>query len=167
MTEMNVQRQLAEFDAAISRIRRPDDGWKALQNLTAGVAGFKLFTVMTVDMVNGLARRAYSSLPADYPVSGTKPIHFDSWFDIVHGQHRSFVANTIADIAKIFPDHEKIWSLGCGSVVNLPVIIGGQLAATVNMLHEEHYYNPARVELIEKQLTGPAQRAYLAMETGV
>jgi hypothetical protein len=26
---------------------------------------------------------------------GTKPIHFDSWFDIVHKQHRSFVANTI------------------------------------------------------------------------
>ena len=73
-----------------------------------------------------------------------------------------FVANTIADIAKVFPDHEKIWSLGCGSVVNLPVIIEGQLAATINMLHEEHYYSPARVELIERHLSLPARRACLA-----
>ena len=167
MIEIDLQRQLEEFDAAITRIRRPDDGWKALQNLAGATAGFKLFTVMTVDMVHELARRAYSSHPIDYPVSGTKPIRYDSWFEIVHKQHKPFVANTIADIAKVFPDHEKIWSLGCGSVVNLPVLIGGQLAATVNMLHEEYYYSPARVELIERHLSVPAQRACLAAQAEI
>ncbi len=162
MIENDEEQQLAEFNRAITRSVQADECWKALQNLTGVVAGFKLFTVMTVDMANGVARRAYSSHPVDYPVSGTKPIHYDSWFEIVHKQHKLFVANTIADIAKVFPDHEKIWSLGCGSVVNLPVIIEGQLAATINMLHEEHYYNPARVELIERHLSLPARRACLA-----
>ena len=162
MIENDLERQLADFDRAITGASQPDECWKVLQNLTAGVAGFKLFTVMTVDMVHEVARRAYSSHPVDYPVSGTKPIHYDSWFEIVHKQHKPFVANTIADIAKVFPDHEKIWSLGCGSVVNLPVIIEGQLAATINMLHEEHYYGPARVELIERHLSLPAKRACLA-----
>ena len=162
MIEFDQKRQLADFDQAIAGATQPDECWKALQNLTGAIAGFKLFTVMTVDMVHDVARRAYSSHPVDYPVSGTKPIHYDSWFEIVHKQHKLFVANTIADIAKVFPDHEKIWSLGCGSVVNLPVIIDGQLAATINMLHEEHYYHPARVELIERYLSLPAKRACLA-----
>jgi hypothetical protein len=162
MNENDLERQLAEFDRAITHAVQPEECWKALQNLTAAVAGFKLFTVMTVDLANGVARRAYSSHPADYPVSGTKPIHYDSWFEIVHKQHKPFVANTIADIAKVFPDHEKIWLLGCGSVVNLPVIIEGQLAATINMLHEEHYYTPERVELIERYLPIPAKQACLA-----
>ena len=162
MTENDVKLHLAEIDRGMTRAIQPDECWKALQNLTVAVVGFKLFTVMTVDMVFEVARRAYSSHPVDYPVSGTKPIHYDSWFEIVHKQHKLFVANTIADIAKVFPDHEKIWSLGCGSVVNLPVIIGGQLAATINMLHEEHYYSPARVELIERHLSLPARRACLA-----
>lgn len=162
MFENDLERQLVDFDHAIAGAAQLDQCWKALQNLTSAVAGFKLFTVMTVDMVHEVARRAYSSHPVDYPVSGTKPIHYDSWFEIVHKQHKPFVANTIVDIAKVFPDHEKIWSLGCGSVVNLPVIIGGQLAATINMLHEVHYYSPARVELIERHLSMPAKRACLA-----
>jgi hypothetical protein len=162
MTDNDLERQLADFDRTITGAAQPDECWRALQNLTAAFAGFKLFTVMTVDLTNKVARRAYSSHPADYPVSVTKPIHYDSWFEIVHKQHKLFVANTIADIAKVFPDHEKIWSLGCGSVVNLPVIIEEQLAATINMLHEEHYYSPVRVEFIERHLSLPARRACLA-----
>ena len=166
MTKDDFERQLADFNRTITGAALPDDCWKSLQSLTGDLAGFKLFTVMTVDMVHEVARRAYSSHPIDYPVSGTKPIHYDSWFEIVHKQHRLFVANTIAEIAKVFPDHEKIWSLGCGSVVNLPVIIEGQLAATINMLHEELYYSPARVELIERHLSLPAKRACLAALAG-
>ena len=166
MIEIDQEWQMADFDQAIAGAGQPDECWKALQNLTGAIAGFKLFTVMTVDLTNEVARRAYSNHPMDYPVSGTKPIHYDSWFEIVHGQQKLFVANTIADIAKVFPDHEKIWSLGCGSVVNLPVTIEGHLAATINMLHEEHYYNPARVELIERHLSLPARRACLAALAG-
>ena len=162
MIENDLEPQLMDFDGAMACSDRPHECWKALQILADAVAGFKLFTVMTLDLTNEVARRVYSSHPVDYPVSGTKPIHYDSWFEIVHKQHKLFVANTIADIAKVFPDHEKIWSLGCGSVVNLPVIIDGQLAATINMLHEEHYYSPARVALIERYLSLPAKRACLA-----
>ena len=115
---------------------------------------------MTVDMEKELARRAYSSNIDAYPVSGTKPIHYDAWFNIVHGQQRSFVANTIGEIATVFPDHEKIWSLGCGSVVNLPLIVDGQLAATVNILDAEHHYTQERVLMIETELAMPSLLTY-------
>ncbi len=83
------------------------------------------------------------------------------WFDVVHGKQEKFVANTLEDIATVFPDHELIGSLGCGSVVNLPVILGGKLVATVNMLDAEHHYTPERVARVEQVLLLPSMAAVL------
>jgi hypothetical protein len=155
---------MSEFDAATLRFQKAistavaeEAAWQALKEYAEAGPGCKLFTVMTVDMQQGLARRTFTSHPEHYPVSGTKPIHQDSWFDIVHGQKRSFVANTIEAIAAVFPDHELIASLGCGSVLNLPVVIKGELVATINMLHEAHHYTPERVAAAEAQLHTPAR----------
>ena len=149
------------FDHAISTAQNSHAVWEALKELSEAVVGHKLFTIMTVDIAAGLARRVYTSHSQDYPVSGTKPIHRDQWFDIVHGERRSFVANTIADISKVFPDFELIASLGCGSVMNLPVVLQGELVATVNMLHEEHHYTPKRAVAAEASLAIPAKLCYV------
>ncbi len=149
----------ATFLDAVSEADFPAAAWAALEELTAAAVGHKLFTVMTVDMAAGLARRAYTSHPAEYPVSGTKPIHHDAWFEVVHVERRSFIANTIEDIAKVFPDYELIASLGCGSVWNLPVILKGELVATINMLHEEWHYTPERIAAAEERLALPARLA--------
>jgi hypothetical protein len=152
---------LAEFDHAIALARTPDEAFGALRALAEATVGVKLFTVMTIDMVEGVACRAYTSEPEVYPATGTKPIHQDDWFDIVHRDRRPFVANTIEEIAKFFPDHELINSLGCQSVVNLPVTLRGELVATVNMLHETGYYTPRRVDIAVRHLSMPAKLAYL------
>ncbi len=153
---------LNDFDGAIARAASAEACWQALERLASEGAGHKLFTVMTVDLAGDVARRVYTNDPAAYPVSGTKPITHDSWFEIVHGQRRTFVANTIAEIATVFPDHDKIGALGCGSVVNLPVVLAGKLAATINLLHEARYYTPARVATIEGTLSIPSKLALLA-----
>ena len=152
---------IAAFDAAIAEAKGADDAFKALQTLTEASVGAKLFTYMTVDMQAELARRAYSSDPINYPASGTKPLRYDSWFDIVHKQRQYFVANSIDDIAKVFPDYELIDSLGCQSVVNMPVVIGSELIGTVNMLHEAGYYTPERVQMIRDVIAVPAKLAAL------
>ena len=151
---------IAQTSQLIEASSTAEECWHALQTLYASSVGFKLFTVMTVDMKNQLARRAYSSNIEAYPISGIKPIHYDAWFDVVHRQKRSFVANTIKAIAAVFPDHEKIWSLGCGSVVNLPLIVDAELVATVNILHAEQHYSPERVAIIETQLAALSLVAY-------
>ncbi|MFN4209893.1 MAG: GAF domain-containing protein [Devosia sp.] len=152
---------IAQFDAAISHAKGADQAFGALQQLVQATVGAKLFTFMTVDMEAEVARRAYTSDAENYPTSGTKPIRYDSWFDIVHKQRQYFVANTIADIAKVFPDYELIDSLGCQSVVNLPVVIGGELVGTVNMLDVEGYYTPERVQAIRDVIAVPAKLAAL------
>ena len=161
MNAQDFAADLAAFDRAIANESGPDAPWIALETLTRKVVGAKLFTVMTVDMKNEVARRAYTSDPTSYPASGTKPIRYDSWFDIVHKERRSFVANTIEDIAKVFPDHELINSLGCQSVVNIPVEVGGELLGTVNCRDVAHHYTPERVAASEL-LKMPARLAFLA-----
>ncbi len=161
MSSSIVEMALAEFDHAIALTRTPDEAFGALQTLAEAAVGVKLFTVMTVDMAEGVARRTYTSEPEAYPATGTKPINRDDWFDVVHRDRRPFVANTIEEIAKVFPDHELINALGCQSVVNLPVSLRGELVATVNMLHETGHYTPRRVYIATRQLSMPAKLAYL------
>ena len=110
------------------------------------------------------AGTAYTSDPRNYPATGTKPIEMNSWFEVVHGRHEVFVANTLADIGKVFGDHELIGSLGCGSVVNLPVLRAGTLVATVNLLDAEGHYTPERVERVIADLTLPAMAAVMTAE---
>lgn len=147
---------LDHFSSAIGKAQSADAVWQLLEELTRVLPGHRLFTVMTVDMRAGLARRAYSSHPAEYPVSGTKPIERNSWFDLVHGQRLSFVANTIEEIATVFPDHALIASLGCGSVFNLPVVLADELVATINMLDRTGHYDAAKVSEAEALLGLPA-----------
>jgi hypothetical protein len=152
------------FDAELARAATPEAAFAALHRLADAVAGVRLFTVMTVDMTAGLARRAYTSDPTSYPATGTKPVEMNAWFEVVHGRHEMFVANTLADIAAVFPDHELIGSLGCGAVVNLPVLRAGALVATVNLLDAEGHYAPGRVERVATELTLPAMATLLAAE---
>ncbi len=151
----DTSRHLETFRAALAGATTSEAAFDALCMLTQATVGAKLFTIMSVDMAAGVARRNYSSDPVSYPTSGTKPVQHNSWFEIVHGQGECFVANTLAEIAEVFPDHVVIGGLGCGSVVNLPIVLGGSLVATMNILHEEHYYTEARVDLVREALSLP------------
>ncbi|GGA43937.1 GAF domain-containing protein [Pelagibacterium lentulum] len=161
MTTFNPAPLLRAFDKAVASARDEETVFAALHTLSDALVGAKLFTVMTVDMEAGLARRAYTSDKINYPGAGTKPITQNSWFDIVHLEKRTFVANTIDDIANVFPDYELINSLGCQSVVNLPVVIGDELIATINLLDAAGHFTPERVEAIETYLAAPAKLACL------
>lgn len=159
MTDHAKARQ--EFARALEDATAADAAYDALHQLAQAVIGVRLFTVMTVDMDAGLARRAFTSDPESYPNSGTKPVEMNSWFEIVHGRKESFVANSIEEIAEVFADHELIRSLGCESVMNLPVFHDGALLATINLLDREGYFTPDRVQRVSAELSGPSLESVL------
>jgi hypothetical protein len=111
--------------------------------------GTRLFTVTVQDPAQNLARRAYTSHPVEYPVSGTKPLTRDGWYDHCITGQQTFVANTTPEFAKYFFDHALITSLGLGSCINIPVVEAGQILGTVNLLAEEHHFTPDRVAAYE------------------
>lgn len=107
--------------------------------------GAVIYSCSTFDVQAGKARRVYTNLPDIYPVSGLKDIVRNHWTAQVLDARQPFVANRLEDIAQVFPDHPIIRSLGCGSVINMPVILAGRFLGTVNVLHEAGYYTDARL----------------------
>ncbi len=108
--------------------------------------GCKLLTVMELDLDTNLARRAYSSNQSAYPTSGTKPITKNDWFEKVVVQQNPFLANVPEQMGDQFPDLSLITSLGCGSIVNVPVVKDGETVAVINILHTTGFFTPERFQ---------------------
>lgn len=142
----------------------PDDTFAALHRAADAACGARLFTVTVLDRKAGLARRAYTSHPAEYPATGTKPMRNDAWSDLVIGGGRSFVANSTPEFAIYFTDHALINALGCQSALNMPVSDGAQVVGTVNVLDVAGHFTPERVAALESLVAAhrPALLAAMA-----
>jgi hypothetical protein len=121
------------------------DAYAPLHHACAAL-GTRLFTVTTIDTGAGLARRAYTSHPVEYPIQGTKPLTRDGWHDHCIAGRQVFVANTVPEFARYFFDHALITSLGLGSCINIPVFTDdGPVLGTVNLLAEAGHFTAPRL----------------------
>ncbi|MEC4724985.1 hypothetical protein HWQ46_05385 [Shewanella sp. D64] len=100
----------------------------------------RLFTLTLIDHQGQLAKRIYSSAPAQYPIGGYKQIEDNSWSAQVLGDGEPFIGNTEKALAEVFFDHQLIASMGLGAVINWPVIVEGKVIGTVNVLSSENAY---------------------------
>lgn len=135
---------------ALAAKDQPETTFKALEQLVNDTVGVTLFTLMEIDHDKGVARRNYTNMPDVYPVSGEKPMQHNRWSDQVQGAHQIFIANSIEEIADVFPDYELIQSLGCESCMNVPIVVGGEVLGTLNCLNVAGHFTPERVAAAEK-----------------
>ena len=119
-----------------------------------------LFTIMRLNREKGVAERIFSNMPEAYPAGGEKPMEPNKWTEIVEEREQTFVANTIEEIAEVFGDYELIQSLGCESVMNVPINIRGQVVGTLNCLNVAGHFTPERVAASEA-LKVPGALAFL------
>jgi hypothetical protein len=98
-------------------------------------------------------------------VGGRKALNRTPWTEQVLRRQQPYVGRTAADVRAVFFDHALIASLGCGSVLNVPVVWDGRTLGTINLLHEDGWYDAedAPVGLLFAALAIPA---YLALERG-
>ena len=118
--------------------------FSGLEFLVLQTVGAVIFSCSTFDLGAGKSRRIYTNLPNIYPVSGLKDIVPNNWTAQVLDRKQAFSANTMAEIREVFPDHAIIESLGCGSVINMPVFLANHFLGTINVLHKPGYYSAAR-----------------------
>ncbi|MCP4184418.1 MAG: GAF domain-containing protein [Hyphomicrobiales bacterium] len=121
------------------------DVFQSLEDLARELVGHRLFTLMSVDKKMGEAARIFSNMPDAYPIFGKKPVTNTPWSKQVIDNHETFVANDISEIAAVFDDYELIQSLGCESVINVPIVIGAQVIGTINCLAEVEHYTSDRI----------------------
>jgi len=99
-------------------------------------------------------------MPDAYPVSGEKPLHQNAWSKIVEVQQKTFVANSIEEIAAVFPDYEQIKQLGCESCINIPIVIAGSVQGTLNCLNVAGHFTAERLAAAHT-LKAPGTLAFL------
>ena len=133
--------------AAGSRTGQPLTTFAALDEALGAVLGHKLFTVLAYHPDSGESERCYTNQPHAYPVGGRKPLPQGVWVERVIHEHRAFLGRTADDIRAVFFDHHLIASLGCDSVLNLPVVCDGEAIGTINLLHEACWYDEHDAEI--------------------
>lgn len=122
---------------------QPATLFAAMEKATQQVAGHELFTLLYV--AGNEVARCHSSRPAEYPVSGRKPMGDTPWGAKVLRGREPYLGPDVAGIRWAFFDHALIESMGLGSVINIPIVYNGATIGTMNLLHREHFYQPAHV----------------------
>ena len=113
-------------------------GFHELERQLSEVIGFRLFTVLQVDLPEVV--RLYSSNSEAYPVTGRKLMGPTPWGAHVIIEGQPWLGHTAAELKWAFPDHALIASLGCGSCLSIPVRENDQTLGTLNILDAEGCY---------------------------
>ena len=124
---------------------QPAPLFAALDAAMGRAIGHRLFTILVIHPGADESQRYYSNMPREYPVGGRKPINRTHWFQRVLGAGECYIGRTYADIQDVFFDHELIRSLGCESVLNVPVRWNGRSIGTLNLLHHANWYTDADI----------------------
>ncbi|MBZ6074827.1 GAF domain-containing protein [Microvirga puerhi] len=127
--------------------RQPQALLEAAGEAFAQTVGYRLYTVTRMLAGGREVERIHSTNPDVYPVGGRKPILPNAYTQQVRNDMKPFLAKTPAGFAPLFPDHETITGLGLGCVMNLPIVFGGAVLGTVNLLDREGVYDERHVDL--------------------
>jgi hypothetical protein len=126
--------------AQVSRAGEPQDLLRAVEALSAEVIGHTLFTIMRFDAARSEVERVYSSNRRLYPVGGRKQKKNTEWSERVLRDMQVFRATDRAAIRKAFDDHETIFSLGIGSMLNIPIAFVGRCLGTMNLSNVDGWF---------------------------
>jgi GAF domain-containing protein len=137
---------------------QPGATFRATDTALAQQPGHILFTVLVHHPALRQSERYYTNQPAAYPVGGRKPVTDSPWMHRVIRDGQPYIGRSRHDIEQNFFDHALIVSLGCESILNMPVRWRGQTIGTLNLCHRAGFYDESHLPLLRlvAQLALPA-----------
>lgn len=103
--------------------------------------GATLVTVTVITPDGKDVSRVFSTHPAEYPVGGRKRLDATQtsplWLEQVVKGQRPFLGTTPEKVREFFFDWATIEALGCGCIVNTPVVEEGTTIGSINFLAPE------------------------------
>lgn len=145
MTISNALSLLSESaDAALCNVEGGEI-YRSIESALRELVGFKLLTILKVR--GDRLYRMHTSDLATYPAGGYKSISEDPWLQTMLGQGAPVISPDLVTVQKRFWDHQAIASLGCGSVMNLPVTCSAGTLGSLNLLHEANWFTPHHLQL--------------------
>ncbi|MFE4194669.1 GAF domain-containing protein [Paenarthrobacter sp. NPDC056912] len=133
--------------------------------------GVILFTALQWIPQRSSLKRLFTSHPAEYPVGGEKTVEISpGWLGTVIEDKKPFLAADLTALREVFTDSGLIQQLGCGAVINVPVLDDGNVVGVLALLHAEGKYSPqsvtTAVEVVTRNLADLIQ-AFAAHPTDV
>lgn len=149
MTRPDPAQAIAAVLAAQRDTNQPAATFAAIDHALAATVGHKLFTIFINHPALGEGERFYSNMPQAYPVGGRKTASVAPNMTKIHRDGIPHIGYNRADIIAAFADHELIFSLGCESVINMPIFWNGQGIGSMNLLHQAEWYTEADFPLVQ------------------
>lgn len=160
MTRPDPLAQLGLVAASLADSDQPRATFRALEAAMCAAIGATLFTIL-LKHADGSVERFWTNR-AEYPVGGRKPANTTPWGQRVMVDRVCYRANDYAGIKAAFFDHELIRTLGCESVLNIPVAWQGATLGTINLLHRAGWYLESD-EALGSTFAGLAVPAFLLL----
>jgi GAF domain-containing protein len=149
---------LRRLEQALRAIGDPPPVFAAAEAVAGAVIGHRLFTINLFDAAHFEVARVHTSLPAVYPVGGRKQKARTTWGDHVLVGMQVFLAGDTAAVRTAFDDHQTLFALGIGSILNIPVVCNGRCVGTMNLCHAAGWFTPqdaGEAQLIAAFLAAP------------
>ena len=150
MSKQTSTEPLHHIQVVSSALRQPDQPaatFRALDAVMDAVIGHTYITVLLYHAERREIERFYSSNLVAYPLAGRKDVPESAWTERLLIRQECFIGYDANDIKKYFFDHELIHSLGCDAILNVPVVYDGVTLGTINLVHEEGWYEEGDTEI--------------------
>jgi GAF domain-containing protein len=124
------------------------DGFASVEAAAREQVGVRLFTVLAWVEETSALQRVYSSHPVEYPTGGRKVFPREApWIRRVVLEQQPYLGPDPEAVSAVFEDHDLIASLGCGAVVNVPVVDNGETLGVLNLLDAQGSYSEGSVSV--------------------
>ncbi|MCY1266602.1 hypothetical protein D9M68_136430 [compost metagenome] len=155
-------------DTAASAIRNADSVQSALAawgKIAGEVLPFVHLTALVAKVpaagegkagTGGDVRRIFSTVPKAYPVGGWKHLGGSEWASHVLQQQKVLIASGDAALARYFPDHALLRSLGTRTLINLPVVVCRQTVGAFAFLCGQEAVDAEAVAAVQKLVPSAA-----------
>jgi hypothetical protein len=154
---MSTPSPAAAFAASLAQPQnQPEAGFAALHAFADALVGAKIFTVLAFDFGRQEVKRLHTSDPVLYPAGATDKLYDTIWERTLIGEKKPLVLNDHAALSTLLPEVDKLRAKGAGAMLNLPVVIGGEVLGALNMLHDSGRYTSERVGEAEALVPGAA-----------
>ncbi len=108
-----------------------------------GLPGVRTVTWLATAPDRSVTHRIGTSDPKGFPIGGFDPIDDGAWNRRIFGDRLPVVGDTPAQMAEFIPETDQLVAMGYGATLCAPVVIGGEVRGTVNLLGDAGILTPA------------------------
>lgn len=134
---------------------KSDAAFQTIFDILQRSPGVIMFTALQWIPEVSTLRRVFTSHPETYPLGAEKTVEVSAgWLDAVISKKEPFLAADLQALEEVFTDVQLIKSVGCGAVLNVPVLRDGQVVGVLALANTEGGYTAQSVSAAVDVVSG-------------